>query len=122
MNSISRVEHWGKFTFILDKYDEREYSSESRHVWLGIIKQAISDYIEFKYSCDSKERELYYCARDFLFDDEYTIYFGTKDITLAEIIDILGGNIERVRKDICKLEEEVNSDKGYEKGTQLPLF
>lgn len=120
----SRVDNFKDSSFILDyNYDASAYAEEMREIWLRVIKQAVFEYVTYKFSREEEERALYYSAKEFLFNPNYTIYFGDQDITLSELLeDVFNTNIKWFHLLLKKEEEQFNQNKSYKPGTQLSLF
>lgn len=124
----SKFATWNGHSFILDyDYSPTKYSEQVHNLLLSIIASAIQEYAAFKYSRDYKDRKKFRLARDFLFDDNYTIALpgapnGQSDITLPELTEQLGMNIEFIREVAKKYCKQVNKGRTYESGTQLDLF
>ena len=66
------------------------YTDECRYLVLKIIEQAIRDYLLFENSPSRAERNHYTTAMDFLFDDEYHIWYGEKEVNLIILLSWLG--------------------------------
>ncbi len=119
----SRVGSFKEHSFVLDyDYDPVLYMDDMKTIWCKTIEQAIHEYITYKYSRNESGRTLHFNARDFLFNNSYTIRFGDKDVTLRELLDMLDINIEWFRAGVRKKEAEANMNGKYKPGTQLSLF
>jgi hypothetical protein len=75
---------------------------ECKNVLLHVIKQAVDDYENLKHSAKSEHIEIWESANQFLFDDDYFINWGDKEINLEQICDFIGLDVDWVRKRMKK--------------------
>jgi hypothetical protein len=119
----SRVGEWNNRSFILEyDYDCKDFQSETRILWLNLIKNAQYDYINYKFSSKADERGLHFNAKSFLFDDDFTFELNGKRIKTSEICDAVGIDIDGLRYTTKLKEEELNRDREIQKGTQYSIF
>lgn len=124
-NRLGAWEERGKqlFSFVLDyTYDAEIYNQECRGLWCRVIRQAVDEYLELRFSKNEEKRALYYEARDFLFNDNYRFWLGDIKVNLAHLLEHMHINIAWFRGKLREKEEEINAGKEYEPGTQLGLF
>lgn len=96
----------GNITFKLSEYTPN--IQECKFLFLKMIDQAIRDIIIFDKSSAEEEKIIAQEARDFLFDEEYTIKWGDLYLSLENILDILDIEVEYFRQKIQqRLEEEI---------------
>ncbi len=71
---------------------------ECRLIFLHLIRQAIDDYHIFKDRKSAEDKEVWETAAGFLFDDNYTIDWGTHSLTLKDICQYLNLNTNWLRQ------------------------
>lgn len=79
---------------------------ECKFIIIKIINQAIHDYLTLFNSSKPLERACYHIASQFLFDDDYSIKYGTSEKTLNELLEILDRDIHWFRKKIINLKNK----------------
>lgn len=73
---------------------------EAQYLFLKIIEQAIRDYINLAGATRPADSFNYHTAVGFLFDDDYLISYGGKDLSLEQILAILEIDIDWFRRKI----------------------
>lgn len=97
--TIGRYEQWhqlGSTRFYLGDYTPD--IEECKFLLLKIIEQAVRDYVSFADSTEPELIEICQEARDFIFQDDYYIDWGERELNLQIIMDILDIDIEWFRK------------------------
>ena len=64
---------------------------------LKVLEQTIRDYVSLSDSKVQSQKEAWESARDFIFDDNYHIKWGSLEMTSEEFLDILDLDIEWIR-------------------------
>jgi len=94
---------WGEITFNLHRPELEE--DECRFFLMKIIEQSIRDIVNLSNSDSSVDNFYFNTARDFIFDDEYTIDYGSKELTFSDILHTLGLELEWFRERILLLQK-----------------
>jgi len=92
-----RFHSYGDVHFYLSSYDLN--IEEARFILLKIVEQAIRDYVSLFNSELATEQQYWETAKDFIFDDEYTIAWGEVDLTFESVLNILDLDVSWVRKE-----------------------
>ena len=91
---------YGKAEFYLSDY--MPDIEQSRFLILKVLEQAVRDYISLGHSQVPNERALFETAKGFLFDDNYTVNWGDKELTTEELLGMVDLNITWVREQTTK--------------------
>lgn len=97
--SIDRYDKWyeaGSARFYLENYIPD--IEECRFLLLKVVEQAVRDFVSFADSTEPELIEVCKEAKDFIFDDEYHIDWGGRQVNLQVIMDILDLDLEWFRK------------------------
>lgn len=78
---------------------------ECKILILKIIEQSIRDYMSLQYSTAPIEQFYYQTAEAFIFDDEYTINYGTQEKTIRDLCDIVSVDIIWLRDKVRRFKE-----------------
>lgn len=92
---------WGRRKFILTEFYPQE--DECKFLLMKMIEQSIRDYINLEKCIAPIEIQHFESARDFLFDDEYTIQYGEREIGLVDVLHILSLEIDWFREKVTGL-------------------
>ena len=115
----SRYNRWHNygevFFYLMDFSTYPVYPEQARYLLLKVIEQAIRDYIALVNSTIPSEQQLWETARGFLFDDEYIVNWGNKEINLEEALMMLDLDISWVRKEVNRKFREQNGDEFTER-------
>ena len=103
------------------KYGNVEFSlsdylpdiEECRFLFLKTIEQAVRDYVSLEDTDSPNSSILWEQARDFIFDDEYTVDWGDKEMSITDILDILDIDINWFRMRTSKRYEEKKNARKY---------
>lgn len=110
----SRYNRWHNygevFFYLTDFRNFPVYPEQARYLLLKVIEQAIRDYISLVHSTIPSEQQLWETARGFLFDDDYIIDWGNKEINLDEALMMLGLDTSWVRKEVHRKFREHNGN------------
>lgn len=93
-----RYNRWydlGNVKFYLEQYLPN--IQECRFLLTKVIEQAINDYCNLEGSDIPNAEQLWFDARDFLFDEDYWICWGDLELNLEDICDILDLDVEWIR-------------------------
>jgi hypothetical protein len=71
---------------------------ECRVLFLKIIEQAKRDLVNLVNTTSPSKKEIWEEARQFLFEDDYTIDWDDRELTFTEITEILNLDVDWVRK------------------------
>lgn len=80
---------------------------ECKKLILEVLKQAVRDYQNFSTAISGKDKEIFEETKDFIFDDEYRFFWGDKEVSLKDILDILSIDIDYFREKIIKMDIKV---------------
>ncbi len=97
--TIGRYDEWhqaGSARFYLENY--LPDIEECRFLLLKVIEQAVRDYVSFADSIEPELIDICKEAKDFIFDDEYFIEWGGRELNLQIIMDILDIDLAWFRK------------------------
>lgn len=97
--TIGRYDTWheaGSARFYLENY--LPDIEECKFLLLKMVEQAVRDFVSFADSDEPELIEICKEARDFLFEDEYFIEWGGRELNLQIIMDILDIDLEWFRK------------------------
>jgi hypothetical protein len=84
---------------------------ECKTLLLHVIKQAVDDYQSFKDKTREDHKEIWLTASGFIFNDDYYIHWGDKEINLEQICDLLSLEVNWVRSRISQqLEVKLKND------------
>ena len=87
---------YGSVTFRLDNYWPD--IEQCRYLILKVLEQADRDYTSLSSSQVPNERLQYRIAEAFLFEDEYYLWWGDKELKTEELLDIVDLDISWVRE------------------------
>ncbi len=97
--TVGRYKEWhqaGSARFYLEDY--LPDIEECKFLLLKVVEQAVRDYCSFADSVEPELIDICKEARDFIFDDEYFIEWGGRELNLQIIMDILDVDIDWFRK------------------------
>lgn len=84
---------------------------ECKSLLLHVVKQAVDDYQSYKDKTRDDHREIWVTASGFIFDDDYYINWGDRQLNLEQICDFIGLEVSWVRNKISQqLEVKLKSD------------
>lgn len=72
---------------------------------MKVIEQSIRDYINLEKCVVPIEVQHFESARDFLFDDDYKIQYGEREMGLVDILHVLGLEADWFREKVKWLKE-----------------
>ena len=75
---------------------------ECRLIILKVVEQAVRDYIALEKSESLSDQQEYELVKEFLFDDEYIIDWGGANLSLQDLLDWVGLEVEWVREKAIK--------------------
>jgi len=100
MDRYGKEYSYGSVRFFLSDYTPN--IEECRFLILKVLEQSIRDYISLFGSNISSEQALWETAFGFIFDDDYRVLWGDKEMSPEDLIGIVDVDIsylrERVRK------------------------
>lgn len=96
----NRQHNYNGVTFQLDDFIAD--NEESKILIMKCCEQAIRDYQLLGDSELASEREAWETAKDFLYDDDYLMFWGTWEISPRELLDIVAIDIDYLRCNITK--------------------
>ncbi len=97
--TVGRYNEWhqaGSARFYLENY--LPDIEECKFLLLKMVEQAVRDFVSFADSDEPELKEICKEARDFLFEDEYFIEWGGRELNLQIIMDILDIDLGWFRK------------------------
>jgi hypothetical protein len=95
-----RDHSYGEVTFHLSSYYPNV--EECRFLLMKVIEQAVRDYCALYDAELPAEKTLWESSRDFIFDDEYVIDWGGKDMRFEDVLDVLDLDIHWFREQTQK--------------------
>ena len=107
---MDRYDQWHTYNginFYLSEYIPD--IEECRVLILKVVEQAIRDYITLADQIPKGKRELWETARDFIFDDDYFIFWGDKELNLEELLQNVDLEIEYLRRSATQQFKEYNN-------------
>lgn len=81
---------------------------ETQYLFLKIIEQAVRDFINLAGTTRPADSFNYQTAIGFLFDDDYLINFGGKDLSLEQILAILELDTDWFRRKVGGLKVKLD--------------
>lgn len=75
---------------------------QSRYLMLKVLDQSMRDYISLYNSDSPNEQILWEEARDFIYNDDYRIMWGSLELSIEAFLDILDLEIDWVREQTTK--------------------
>jgi len=87
-----------------------------------IIEQAVHDFILLDKSANFKDRDDYYTACEFLFNNEYTIMYGDEEKKLEELLELIDIDINWFKNKIIKLKENRVNNLQEKRKSFLKIF
>lgn len=100
LNRYDKDYTYGRITFHLKDYTPDE--EQCRFLILKVLEQAVRDYVSLASSEVPNDKALYETARDFLYDDDYTIWWGDKEMTTEQLMEIVDLDMDWVREQATK--------------------
>ena len=97
------IHRWGDILFTLTPPSPTE--EESRLLLLKVIEQAIRDFVNLSNSSSPMDQISFQTAEGLLFDDEYRVNYGGGEMSLEDMLDILGLDIDWLRRKIHGLQK-----------------
>lgn len=91
---------------ILASNNHTLHIDECRYILLKIIEQAIHDYLTLEHTNQLVEIECYKDACDFLFNPAYIFLYGSEEMNLLDILEILDIDHLWFREKLIKLKEK----------------
>lgn len=114
INDRYDTEHsYGEVRFYLSDYCPN--IEESRFLLMKVIEQAVRDYCALSEATLPAEIVLWKTSRDFIFNDNYTIEWGDKDMSFEDILDVLDLDVHWFREQTQKKFEARLKNNGKEK-------
>ena len=103
INRYGDTHYWGRSKFILTEFYPQE--DECKFLLMKVIEQSIRDYINLDKCIAPVEIQHFESARDFLFDDEYRIQYGERELGFVDVLHILSLEIDWIREKVIGLKE-----------------